>query len=100
MFVLAAILLIILLVPTEWAAPLIAGAVLIEIGWIWYWLRWTKRGKPRAGPEAMVGERGEVTEDGWVRVQGELWRAQGGDRLHPGQAVHVTGVDGLTLIVE
>ena len=48
----------------------------------------------------MVGERGEVTEDGWVRVQGELWQARGAARLEPGQAVHVTGVDGLTLIVE
>lgn len=100
MFLLAAILLIALLIPDEYAALLIAGAVLVEIGWIWYWLRWTKRGKPRAGPEAMVGERGEITEDGWVRVQGELWKAQGTERFEPGQTVHVTGVDGLTLIIE
>jgi membrane-bound serine protease (ClpP class) len=99
-FLLAAILLILLLVPDEWAAPLIAGAVLIEIGWIWYWLRWTKRGRPRAGVEAMVGERGEVDEEGWVRVQGERWRAQSARELRPGQRVRVTGVDGLTLIVE
>jgi|SRR6266700_1235921 len=99
MFLLAAILLIVFLVP-EWAAPLIAGAVLIEIGWVWYWLRWTKRGRARAGPESMVGERGEITDDGWVRVQGELWHARGASRLEPGQTVRVTGVDGLTLIVE
>src|SRR5436305_11006392 len=100
MFLLAAILLIALLVPDEYAALLIAGAILVEIGWIWYWLRWTKRGRPRAGAEAMVGERGEVTEDGWVRVQGELWQARGAGQLEPGQAVRVTAVDGLTLIVE
>jgi membrane protein implicated in regulation of membrane protease activity len=47
----------------------------------------------------MVGERGEVTEDGWVRVHGELWRARG-TALEPGRTVRVTGVDGLTLIVE
>jgi membrane protein implicated in regulation of membrane protease activity len=99
-FLLAAILLIVFYVPAEWAAPLIAGAVLVEIGWIWYWFRWTKRGRPKAGAESMVGERGEVTDDGWVRVQGELWKARGLDNLVPGQTVRVTGVDGLTLIVE
>jgi membrane protein implicated in regulation of membrane protease activity len=98
-FLLAAILLIVLLVPDEWAAALIAAAVLVELGWIWYWIRWTKRGRAKVGPEAMVGEQGEVTEDGWVRVQGELWKAQGVG-LTPGQAVRVTGVNGLTLIVE
>jgi membrane protein implicated in regulation of membrane protease activity len=99
-FLLAAILLIVFFVPVEWAAPLLVLAVLLEISWIWYWLRWTKRGRPTAGPEAMVGERGKITEDGWVRVQGELWNVRSEHSLEPGQAVRVTDVDGLTLIVE
>jgi len=99
MFLLAAILLLVFVVPWKWGAALIVSAAIIEVGQTWFWLRWTRRGRPKVGAEAMVGERGEVTEDGWVRVHGELWRARG-TALEPGRTVRVTGVDGLTLIVE
>jgi membrane protein implicated in regulation of membrane protease activity len=49
------------------------------------------------GAEALVGVTGRMTDDGWVRVNGELWRARGGSA---GDEVRVRAVDGLTLDVE
>ena len=49
------------------------------------------------GAEALVGLTGRMTDDDWVRVNGELWRARGGSA---GDEVRVRAVDGLTLDVE
>jgi membrane-bound serine protease (ClpP class) len=46
---------------------------------------------------AAAGASGET---GWVRLQGELWRARSALPLAARQAVRVVGVDGLTLEVE
>jgi membrane-bound serine protease (ClpP class) len=97
---LGAILLAIFVVPSPWGIPLVAGGALVELGEAWAMLRWSRRRRPRVGVEAMVGRRAAVLEDGWVRVQGERWRAQAEDGpLLPGETVEVTGVDGLTLRV-
>lgn len=49
------------------------------------------------GAEALVGLVGQMTDDDWVRVNGELWRARGGSA---GVQVRIRAVDGLTLDVE
>ena len=59
----------------------------------------------RAPPPALVGARGRVVErlapGGWVRVAGELWRAEArGTAIDAGAEVVVRGVQGLTLRVE
>jgi membrane-bound serine protease (ClpP class) len=60
------------------------------------------RRKPvTVGPQTMIGELGEVRENGLVFVRGELWRARpaNGDALRPGERVRVERVDGLVLDV-
>jgi len=56
------------------------------------------------GPAAMLGLEGEVIEadaqGGWIRVQGEQWRARSPRPLRAGERVRVTRVDALTLDVE
>lgn len=56
-----------------------------------------------AGPETLVGARGQVvgveSGDLQVRVQSELWRASANESLDPGESVEVQGIDGLTLKV-
>lgn len=57
-----------------------------------------------SGREELIGAQGEVVsvEPGgvWVRVHGELWRAQGEVPLAVGQRVEVKAVEGLTLLVQ
>jgi len=61
--------------------------------------------KPVTSPEAIIGREGVIEADlnpeGYVRVEGELWKAacQGGV-LYKGDFVVVTGMEGLKLTVE
>ena len=56
------------------------------------------------GAESLLHARGVVQSwaggEGYVHAQGEDWHARSAAPLVPGQAVHVAGRDGLTLIVE
>jgi len=56
-----------------------------------------RRAPATVGPEQIVGLEGVARDDGYVFVQGELWRARSEDRLSPGQRVRVDQLDGLTL---
>ena len=62
-----------------------------------------QRRKATTGVEGMVGQPGlvEVALDpvGWVRVQGERWRAQAEAPWRPGSKVTVVAVEGLSLKV-
>jgi membrane-bound serine protease (ClpP class) len=61
-----------------------------------------KRKPASVGPQLIVGEIGEVREDGLVFVNGELWRARTpqGEQLRRGTKVRVKGIDpGLVLDV-
>jgi membrane-bound serine protease (ClpP class) len=57
-----------------------------------------------SGTESLVGSRAVAVEDfserGAVRVQGEVWAARTRRPVHRGDALKVTGLDGLTVIVE
>jgi membrane protein implicated in regulation of membrane protease activity len=81
-----------------WRIAAVAGGGAIEVGEAWVWWRWTHRRPPAVGVEALVGRTALVTEPGWVRVNGELWRARGD--ADPGEEAVVRGVDGMTLLVE
>ena len=65
-----------------------------------------QRLKPVTGVEGMVGLQGSARDaiepgaPGYVDVHGELWRASSSTSIARNQTVRVTGVDGLTLIVE
>jgi membrane-bound serine protease (ClpP class) len=57
----------------------------------------------RDGLARLVGETGVVVEAlaplGWVRIGGELWRAEAGTEVAAGERVTVTGFDGYLLAV-
>ena len=63
----------------------------------------SQRRKATLGFEGLIGEVGEVRErldlKGKVFVHGEVWNAQGSERLLPGDRVEVVGHDGMILKV-
>lgn len=91
-------------VGEELGLPLIALAVIAEILEVWLWMKYLKRHRVATGVEGMIGDRAIVVEpcrpEGTVRLRGEIWSARSADGVEAGQAVTVTGVDGLTLEVE
>ena len=99
-----AILLAIFVLPAAWGIAAVVVAGIVEIAETVFWIRLSRRRRVRAGPEAMIGARGVTVTDcrplGQVRVVGELWRARCEVGASPGEAVRITGRDGLTLVVE
>lgn len=57
-----------------------------------------------SGREYLIGAAGEIVEDAgsdtYARVHGEMWKVRATGPLARGQAVRVTGIDGLVLAVE
>ncbi len=51
-----------------------------------------------AGAEGLV--LGDLQDEGWARVKGETWRVRSPVPLKEGEHVRVTGISGLTLMVE
>jgi membrane protein implicated in regulation of membrane protease activity len=89
-----------------WAA---FGAYAVYVGkdFVLYpFLRRAYEPDSRTGVELLAGERGvaetELNPEGFVRVRGELWRAQiepGSAAVRPGEPVVVVAGRGMTLIV-
>ena len=86
-----------------WAFALLVGTAVFEISQTGFWLWWTTRRRAQVGAETMVGRVVEVAQEcrpvGYVRVQGELWRAHCAEGASSGDKVRVVGRDGLTLEV-
>lgn len=57
-----------------------------------------------SGREELIGSYAEVLDDfesnGWVKIKGEKWKAEANVPLKKGQKVYVSGIRGLTLIVD
>ncbi len=76
------------------------GIVLVRLGLA------SLRKRAVSGQEGMLGAAAEVVRDisldraGQVRVKGEIWRATAGEALSAGTRVRVTGIEGLTLVVQ
>ncbi len=65
------------------------------------WLVWkAARHRPFIGQEGMVGKIAEVRPNGFVYVDGALWRAISDEELEVGSKVEIVGVDNLTLTVK
>ena len=92
----------------RWAGlPAAAGAVL----WVAYvakdlflfrFLRRAYEPGAAAGPERLVGLRGRVASSGYVRVNGELWKASPVNDSPPpaeGDSVQVEAARGMELVV-
>ena len=63
-----------------------------------------RRRKVVSGTEAMIGMHGEVIEDfdknGYVKLRGELWKAESESPLRKGQTIEVYDRDGMLLKVK
>ena len=88
-------------------APIIAAVTVISAGffYITIYISMKMRKKPVvSGTGMMIGMLGEAIQDfsdeGMVRVRGELWDARTSGPVRKGDAVKVTGVEGLHLNVE
>ena len=86
--------------PQPWNVVAVVVAALVEVGEVFFWLKFLRRYRIQTGAEAMVGKRAEVLDAGRVRISGEIWNARSERPVIAGQAVRITGVDGLTLSVE
>jgi membrane-bound serine protease (ClpP class) len=89
--------------PLSMLAPIVlflAGALGL-VAWI---VSRAMRRRPTTGREGIVGAIGRATEalepEGWIFVWGERWRARAARPVAAGQAVRVTGSEGLVLLVE
>lgn len=56
--------------------------------------------KSVTGSEGLVGLYGDVVGGGWVRVNGELWKAPGSEKYGKGARIVVRGHQGMELSVE
>ncbi len=87
--------------------PMIAGNAAISAAlfiWVLGMLLKLRRRPAAVLQENMVGRIGEVQEDftneGYIYLQGELWKAVSATPLHRGQAVKIKDMQGLILHVE
>jgi membrane-bound serine protease (ClpP class) len=99
-----AVLAAIIWIPFPWDVLLVIGAATVEVAEVWFWFWWTRRRSPVVGSEALVGETAVVTTAldpiGYVRVEGELWRARSERPVTERERVVIQAVEpDLTLMV-
>ena len=89
--------------PAPWGVIAVVTAAVIEVGEVFFWIRFLRRYPVTTGAEGLVGERAEVIVRcaplGRVRLRGESWNARSEQPLELGDEVRVEAVDGLTLVV-
>ena len=87
-----------------WDALVVVGALVLEVGEIFFWFWYSKRRRIQAGAETLIGDVGVVVTAcrpvGHIRLQGELWEAMCAAGADPGDRVRVVGREGLRLEVE
>ncbi len=83
--------------PFPWWVVVVGVLAAKEAFELWLWLSLRRR-RPASGTEALVGERGELTDTNRVRIRGTSYPARvlEGD---PGDRVVVDRVEGMTLVV-
>jgi len=90
--------------PDPWRVVVLAAAALIEVGEVYFWIRFLGRYRVTSGAEGLIGEHAEVLERcdprGRARVRGEIWNARADAVLEPGALARIVAVDGLTLVIE
>src|SRR5918996_4741829 len=90
--------------PDPWRVVVLAVAAVVEVGEVFFWIKFLGRYRVQTGAEGLVGVRAEVIEPcaprGRVRVHGEIWNARCETSAAPGEAVRGGGGEGVTLVVE
>ncbi len=89
--------------PLAVAVP--AYAAILAVSLLFYYLIMQAMRRPVVtGAEEILRKTGKVLEVRGrkisVRVRGEIWNAESSDRLHSGDYVRITGLDGLVLRVQ
>lgn len=103
MLFVAAVALAVFVLPRPWGLLLVIAAGVVELAESWFWIRFSRRWRIRAGAETLIGSTAQVASEcrplGQVRVQGELWRARCEAGAAVGETVRIVGREGLTLLV-
>jgi membrane protein implicated in regulation of membrane protease activity len=93
------------ILPFKTALPLYV--LVVAISFLFYFkIFQAMRQRVKTGREAMVGKRGfviaDINPEGKVQYASEIWDAitKGGARFFQGEQVTISGIRGLTLIVE
>lgn len=90
--------------PDPWRAVVLAAALVVEVGEVYFWIRFLRRYRVTTGAEGLLGERVQVIEScvprGKVKVRGEIWNARSRGALEVGESARIAAVDGLTLVIE
>jgi membrane-bound serine protease (ClpP class) len=92
------------LLESPWNAIAISAAAVVEVGEVYFWIRFLRRYRVTTGAEGLIGQRAEVLErcepDGRVKAMGEIWAATSSSPVAAGERVRIVAVEGLTLRVE
>jgi membrane-bound serine protease (ClpP class) len=87
-----------------WNLVVVLCGAILEVGEVVWGLRLARRWRPKTGAEAMVGQTALVVvpcrPTGQVRLHGELWEASCAAGAEVGEAVRITALQDLTLVVE
>jgi membrane protein implicated in regulation of membrane protease activity len=101
---LIALLLALFVLPSPWGLVAVVIGAVYELAETGLFIWWSKRRRASVGVETLVGKRGvavgELSPDGQVKVDGEIWGARCDVRCDAGSAVVVRSVEGLTLVVD
>jgi membrane protein implicated in regulation of membrane protease activity len=99
-----ALLLALYVLDRPWDVVVVVGAIVVEVGEIFFWIWLSKRRRPQVGAETLIGAEAVVVTPcqprGQVRVAGELWDALCDAGAETGDLVRIVGRRGLTLVVE
>lgn len=104
MTLVVALILALYVLDRPWDVVVIVGAVVVEVGEIFFWIWLSKRRRPQVGAETLIGAEAVVVTAcrprGQVRVAGERWEAHCDGGADVGDVVRVVARRGLTLVVE
>jgi membrane protein implicated in regulation of membrane protease activity len=99
-----ALLLALFVLDEPWDVLVVVGALVLEVGEIFFWFWYSKRRRIQVGAETLIGAQAIVVTPcrplGQVRLQGELWEARCEEGADAGDRVRVIARVGLRLEVE
>ncbi len=92
-------------IQIEWTLAILLVIIAMILGGIFYAGVKAQFNRVKTGKEALIGAKGIAATDlkpkGEVRVLGEFWEATAKDAtIVTGQAIEVTGMDGMFLVVK
>jgi membrane-bound serine protease (ClpP class) len=102
-FIIIALLLALLFLPSPWGLIVIALAVVCETSLAVFGIRYSKRRRATVGAQTLIGDTADVitalAPTGQVMHGGEIWEAHSTQSVRVGEVVRITAVNGLTLEV-